>query len=111
MAALHKNLVSGGWGKLSFATQLANIGSEVSRVIHWQEAGDKVEKERALARTLELLDLTLTDSEQQSHTNELARLREVLCDVFAGRNEYGASFESLEDYFLPFALLSLKGRH
>jgi len=111
MAILHKNLVSGSWGRLSFAAQLANNGSEVSRVIHWQEAGDKVEKERALARALELLDLTVAESQQRSHTNELARLREVLCDVFAGRSEYGASFESLEDYFLPFALLSVKPRH
>lgn len=104
MAPIHQKLASGTWVKLSLAEQLGNIGSEVARVIHWQAAGDETEKERALERALELLDLTLADPSLGSRTSELARLREALCDVFFGKREHGISMESLEDYFLPFAL-------
>ena len=104
MAPLDKNLASGSWAKLPLAAQLANIGSEVSRVIHWQEAGDKVEKEKALERALELLDLTLADMHLPARRLELARLREALSDLFLGTREYDIPPESLEDYFLPFAL-------
>ncbi len=104
MAPIHKNLASGRWVTLSIGEQLANIGSEVSRVIHWQEEGDNIEKEKALERALELLDLTLADARLGRRTFELTRLREALCDVFLGANEYDIPLESLEDYFLPFAL-------
>lgn len=104
MTKLHKNLASGTWEKLPLSEQLANIGSEVQRAIHWQEVGDDIEKGRALDRALELLDLTLAIPHSGNGAVELGRLREVLCDFFIGKREYGLSAESLEDYFLPFAL-------
>lgn len=35
---------------------------------------------------------------------EIARAREVVCDFLVGDNEYGSTAESLDAYFLPFAM-------
>jgi hypothetical protein len=92
------------WEKLSFAAQMGNIGSEINRVIHWQELRDKGKKEDALWRALELIDLTA----EQRKSSEILRLREVVCDLFLEKNIYKVSVKSLKDYFLQFALLMNK---
>lgn len=104
MPPIHENLVAGRWMRLTLAEQLANIGSEVSRILHWRESGDRTASEQALQRALELLDLTLTNSRLPARVLELARLRDVLCAVFLGTDEYDIPAEALENYFLPFAL-------
>lgn len=92
------------WGKLSFAVQMGNIGSEINRVIHWAEVGDEEEKKNSLWRVLELLDLTIV----QRKSRELFRLREVICDLFLDKNKYKVSTKTLKEYFLNFALLANK---
>src|ERR1700739_549840 len=99
MPPIHHNLAAGAWQKLPMSEQMGNSGSEGARVLHWQAVGENTEKKRALGRAFELLDLTLADPRFRSRTTELARLREVLCDVFAGKRELDVSTESLEDYF------------
>lgn len=92
------------WRKIPFALQMGNIGSEINRVIHWHEIGDKEKKENALWRALELIDLTIN----QKKSGEILRLREVICDVFLDKNSYNISINSLKNYFLQFALLANK---
>lgn len=92
------------WKKLPFVFQMGNVGSEINRTIHWQELGNDKNKEDALWRVLELLDLTIG----QRKSVELLRLREVICDLFLGQNVYQASTKSLKEYFLNFALLANK---
>ncbi len=88
------------WQKLSFAEQMGNIGAEVNRAIHWHETGDKENKENALWRALELIDLTILEKPNK----ELFRLREVLCDLFLNNNSYNISTDYIKDYFIQFAL-------
>lgn len=104
MPPIHQHLVSDRWMRLTLAAQLANIGSEVSRILHWRESGDRIASEQALQRALELLDLTLASSRLPARVLELARLRDVVCAVFLGTDEYDIPPEALENYFLPFAL-------
>jgi hypothetical protein len=92
------------WGKLSLATQMGNIGSEINRVIHWNELGDKEEMKNSLWRALELIDLTII----QRKRGEISRLREVICDIFLDKNNYKVSTKNLKEYFLNFALLANK---
>ena len=92
------------WNKLSFVSQMGNIGSEINRVIYWQEAGNEKNKKDALWRALELIDLTVA----QRKSVELLRLREVVCDLFLKTNMYKVSTENLKEYFLQFALLANK---
>lgn len=106
MRAIHQELSAGGWGELSLSEQLANIGSEVSRTIHWQEKGDKENKLKAAERALELIDLTVSSKREESKIRELLRLREAFCDLFIGSNVYNISSQALKDYFLFFAVIA-----
>jgi len=99
------------WGKLSFAEQIGNIGSEFSRAKHWEELSDFKNREKSLERVIELIDLTIEDSrerQRRSRIKELSRLREILCDKFLGFNIYSISAKNLQDYFLQFGLIARK---
>ena len=96
------------WQKLSLAEQMGNIGSEVNRVIYLEKADDKNNKEKALGRVLELIDLTISDKRWKGRLFEICRLREIICDLFLGNNAYRVSTKFLKDYFLFFALLAAK---
>lgn len=102
MTYLHKNLAEGKWGKMPLAEQLANIGSEVGRAAKWQGRDEKI-FDGAVARALELFDLTLKDSRWRgSRLLELGRLKEVFCDGVLGGKEYDTNLHDLEKYFYPF---------
>jgi len=66
--------------------------------------GDKEKEEEALWRALELIDLTVI----RRKSVEILRLREVVCDLFFGKNIYKVPVNSLKEYFLQFALLANK---
>ena len=102
MSYLHKNASEGRWYQMSPEEQLANIGSEVGRAAKWQWK-DEHNFEGAVARALELFDLTLEDSRWHGgRLLELGRLKEVFCDGVLGGKEYGTDLKSLENYFYPF---------
>lgn len=99
----HRALAAGGWGRLSLAEQLANVGSEVGRLRRWTGRDDRLAA-AAFARALELLDLTLADPRWRGRLKEIARARELLCDAAAGGQRYGSTLEALDRYFLAFAV-------
>lgn len=102
----HRDLASGRWLQLSLAEQLGNIGSEVSRATRWSGKNDQL-AQGALERALELIDLTLDDPRHRQspgRLRELARMREVVLDFFAGPNEYQSTAASLQRYFDAYAL-------
>lgn len=91
------------WSKMSLSQQMGNIGSEFSRTMNLKQKGDFKNTQNSFDRLLELLDLTIS----QRKNRELFRLREVLCDLFIGKNEYKVSPDFLKEYFLQFSLRSL----
>ncbi|OGM97280.1 MAG: hypothetical protein A2735_02620 [Candidatus Yanofskybacteria bacterium RIFCSPHIGHO2_01_FULL_41_21] len=95
------NVSENRWHTLPLAEQMANIGSEVGRAAKWQDKDD-IRFNGAVARALELIDLTLEDSRWRNRSQELGRLKEVFCDGVLGGKEYGTILSSLENYFLPF---------
>ncbi len=99
----HRELASGRWGQLSLAAQLANVGSEVGRMVRWGGRDERLAA-GAFERALELLDLTLGDPRWRGRLREIARARELLCDAAAGGREYGATLAALDRYFLAFAV-------
>lgn len=109
----HKSLAeSGRWAELSFAQQMANIGSEVFRAGKWKCRGKQERAELASDRALELLDFTVQSMLSQHRSpRELLRMRELLCDFFYGSNQYQSSVESLNHYFEPFSMLAARQRH
>ena len=110
MAALHQTLADGRWQQFTLAEQLGNIGSEVGRALQWQKRNDTEQKERALARALELFDLTISDARWRTRLREILRAREVVCDFFYGENVYQSIPEELESYFANFALAARRDR-
>lgn len=93
------------WKKLSFVEQLGNIGSEISRIIRWQ-GKDKAIFDNTVDRALELFDFTLEDPRWINRQREIARAREVFCDIIFGGNEYDTTLKDLLRYFDQFAYIA-----
>ena len=90
--------------------QLGNAGSEVGRAIRAKEQGSD-RFEGAFVRALDLLDLTLSDPRWHGHRlREIARAREVTCDFLVGDNDYGSTSDSLDSWFLAYAMAARWGR-
>jgi len=107
MSFEHKTLSEGRWNSFSFAFQMANIASEVSRAINWRNKNDKKYSQLALFRALELIDLTITDPKNKKRVWELARAREVLADYFLGDQQYGSTDRNLLNYFEIFTFANI----
>lgn len=104
----HRELAAGRWKELSFAEQMANVGSEIERSINWGAKGRPDFAERAFERALELLDLTVADPSNRGRLRELLRVREALADYFAFDNDYRSTAEGWQRYFRYF-LLAARG--
>ncbi len=103
--AVHAQLAAGRWAELSFAEQMGNVGSEISRTIGWRKRGNPEKSQAAFFRALELIDLTIAVS-TGPRLRELCRTREALADHFYFDNEYGSTDEIWQRYFDQFALLA-----
>jgi len=85
--------------------QLGNIGTEVGRSARAKESGNEQRATTAMWRALELFDLTIADERWRGpKRREICRARELVCDFLAGDNEYQSTAQSLDRYFLPFAV-------
>jgi hypothetical protein len=109
MTLQHREQASGRWNLLSFAEQMANIGSDIERTISWKQKGRRDFSERAFERALELLDLTVADSKNRKRLKELLRVRESLADYFFFENSYQSTAESWQRYFGAF-LIAVRGK-
>jgi hypothetical protein len=108
---LHPDLTQDRWGALTLAEQLGNAGSDVGRAIRAHQGGNQARSAAALARALAQLDLTLADDRWAGHRRrEIARAREVVCDLLAGDNVYGSTPESVERWFMAYAAWARAGR-
>ena len=105
----HRDLAAGRWGQFSLAEQLGNVGSEVGRMLRWRGRDERL-MAGAFDRALELLDLTLADPRWRDRLREIARAREALCDAATGGSAYGTTLESLDRYFLAFAVAARRNR-
>lgn len=105
MKTLHTDLAKGRWFKMSLAEQMGNIGSEIHRLVISKNR-DQSRFDSAFDRALELIDLTLADPRWKTGYKEIARIREVLCDIYFGQNQYNTSIESLDNYFFQFAIIA-----
>lgn len=105
LPARHESLAAGRWQTLSLVEQLGNVGSEVGRVLRAKQQGNDRRIWAALERALELLDLTIADPRLAGgRRREVLRAREVVCDYLVGDNIYRSTSESLDRYFLSFAV-------
>ena len=89
------------WQSLTIFEQMDNIGSEVGRAFAARRRGDTTAMTGAWQRGLDLLDATAEQLARQKSPklHEVLRAREL----FAGMED-----ESLEDYFMWFAVAARK---
>lgn len=84
--------------------QLGNVGSDVERALRAHHQGRTERFEHALARALELFDLTANDPRWRGHRRrEVLRAREQFCRVFFDETVEAGLAEYLSKYFLQFA--------
>ncbi len=96
--------ISDRWHTFSLMQQLANIGSEVERSIRAHAAGQSNRFDGALARALELFDLTAGDARWHGpRRREILRAREEFCRLFFDDEVSPDSANGLRRYFLHFA--------
>ena len=108
---LHPDLTADRWSGMTLAEQLGNAGADVGRAIRARENGNEPRSSAALARALGQLDLTLADPRWAGHRRrEIARAREVVCDLLAGDNVYGSTPASVERWFMAYATQARAGR-
>ena len=104
---IHVGLAAGRWAALSLAEQLANVGTEVDRAVAAWEAHRTDRFDRALARALELFDLTAADGRWRGlRRREILRAREEFCRLFFEDERPPNAARTLRDYFLRFAVLA-----
>lgn len=89
----HSSLENGRWAELTFPQQMANIGSETSRILKALEAGKESRAISAFSRFQELFDLTIKYGRQNESVTsrgamwkELCRFRELYCKAFEDRD-------------------------
>lgn len=100
----HRRAAAGAWDRLELVEQLGNVGSEVERAIRFHEKGRAARFEAALARALELFDLTAADPRWHGHRcQEILRAREEFCRLFFDPEAPAGSAEGLRKYFFGFA--------
>lgn len=97
------------WSQMNLMEQLGNLGSEISRAIHWLNKDQKI-FDNTVNRALELFDLILEDSRWNNRHQEVARAREVFCDIIFGENCYKSSLPDLLRYFDQFAYMIQKNK-
>ncbi len=104
---IHVGLAAGRWAALSLAEQLGNVGTEVDRAVAAWEAERTDRFNRALARALELFDLTAGDARWRGpRRREILRAREEFCRLFFDEDVASGAARTLREYFLRFALLA-----
>jgi hypothetical protein len=100
----HKNLTLEHWSEFSFDEQMGNIGSEVGRIIIWRKKEDPKYSKMAFEKRLELLQLTIEDPKNKARLKKLNNLEKILKDYFYGNDKHGYTDETLDKYFLQYAL-------
>ena len=98
------------WCGMSIFEQMGNIGSEVGRAISAERRKDETLRDAAVARAIDLFDVT---ADALAGAN-LARLKEVL----RAKEEFLGLFfddkfdeaDGVERYFMQFAMAARRGR-
>ena len=109
--AMHRELAAGRWHTMPLIEQMANVGSEVTRTIRAHAQGQLERRQHALARALELFDLTATDVRWKGpKRREILRAREQFCALLFATTPTAGDAAFLEAYFLQFAVAARRAR-
>lgn len=96
------------WSQLSIFEQMGNIYSEVGRSLSALNREDRVNAQQAMARAVELFNLTIVELAKAGspRTREVLRAREQYLEAYTSEKQSS----SLDKYFLDFALAARRER-
>ena len=86
--------------------QVRLVSPIISRTTKWATRNPETAR-AALYRALDLFDLILDDPRHRqsvARLREIARVREVVVDLFHGPNQFGSTPEALQRYFDAYAV-------
>jgi len=100
------------WAKLDIFNQMGNIYSEVGRSFKTQRQGNSKDHEEAVRRTIVLCDATIHDliGKKSPKAKEVLRAKEQFVDLAFNSHATVESMQSLERYFMQFALAARLNR-
>ncbi len=105
----HKSLAEGRWAELSFAEQMANVGSEVSRTKNWLKKDNEQQAGKAFERCLELLCLTLKFANRSPIYREICRFKELFCEAYFKKDMEELVY--FDTYCMQFAIALRNSQH
>lgn len=100
----------GRWGKMTILEQMGNIGIEVGRAIKAKRNGENDLMIGAIDRTLDLFDATteILIANKSPRVKEVLRAEDQFLNLFFDDNFTDA--DSIDDYFMQYALAARNGR-
>ena len=110
---IHGELITNGrWQKMEFASQMGNIGSEVSRALSAKEKNKNQRMNSAIDRALELFDSSISACqnfpEDTGKLKELLYAREEFCSFFFDGTEIDVDPIKMQRYYDQFVSLIRK---
>lgn len=100
------------WAKLDIFNQMGNIYSEVGRSFKTQGQDNSSDHDAAVTRAIELFDVTvelLTDIKSPK-AREVLRAKEQFLEVVMNTRATQESIQSLDRYFMQFAIAARLNR-
>ena len=82
---------------------MANLGSEVNRLLDFKERGEVAEIEKSQKRALQIVARILAMPQMQSRQSEITILKNLIEDLVLREGKYRINPEDLRQYFIPFA--------
>lgn len=102
----HPDLANGRWAEMTFAKQMGNIGSEVSRAIKSKARNNYDRMSSAATRAIELFELSIDcNIGNPARLKELCRAKEEFCDYIYGDNQFSTEPVRLQRYYDQFVTL------
>lgn len=100
------------WAKLDIFNQMGNIYSEVGRSFKTREQTDTTNHDEALARAIDLFDATILAliRKKSPKAREVARSKEQFLTVLLDNNASQQTIQSLDRYFMQFAIAARLNR-
>lgn len=98
------------WAKMSIFEQMGNIYSEVGRSFVAQKSANSERSTAALIRALDLFDATVscTVAQKSPRTKEILRAKDQYLNAYFSNDD--TAKQSVEKYFMQFALAARNTR-
>lgn len=100
------------WAKLDIFNQMGNIYSEVGRSFKTKSQSSSQDHQEAVSRAIDLFDATIRIliAKKSPQAKEVLRAKEQFLDLVFDDKQSLESVQSLERYFLQFALAARLNR-